>query len=627
MGIAARRYGAPLVLLPAVTLAVFLTELLRRHGYGSLRHPLGFAAAVLLLAAAVMAEWPLYAALWARAARFGLEQALRLDGLCHLPLLLPAVYFVPPVAQVRNIGTLLLASALGLMLGLRASAAIYPYRGRLGACFSRRLTTLGPILAVALLLRVSLIAANRFYVDEALYSHWGLLIASGRDLFLRSELVDKPPVFFYILALFFKLFGPGEAVARLPNIIASLAGIAIVYEMALDLFNRRTATLAALFLALSPYDIQFAPTVFVDPLMTALALGACLLALRGRYSWSGLALGLAIMTKPQGAVFLPLTLLFAGESLRRERWRRKLLPAVLGFAGGLGAVIGADLVWDLVIRRGSTTWMRAGVVHYGGMGLASPARFLPRLQGWLALAQYFTGSPVLNGLLLLGVPCLLACALWRRLRPGWAADWALALFGVFFLAVHTVLGLQVWDRYILSLAPIVAILLARVVLLPLDLLPKGEPVAWLRMGYGTLLALFLAVALALPAHTAQHYGFPIGGDHGAYQGIEQVAAYLKGNAPAHAIIYHQDLGWHYSYYLFGQPFDFYYYPSDRFVLDTANQFPQVEKYIVFPDWRSPASLQTLLQQGGWELHEVYRTYRPDGSVSFTVYRIERAGSS
>ena len=57
---------------------------------------------------------------------------------------------------------------------------------------------------------------------------------------------------------------------------------------------RRTLTVlaslaAALLLALSPFDIQFAPTAFTDPLMVALAWAACLAALRGRHLTAGLA--------------------------------------------------------------------------------------------------------------------------------------------------------------------------------------------------------------------------------------------------------------------------------------------------------------------------------------------------
>jgi len=173
------------------------------------------------------------------------------------------------------------------------------------------------IAGLGLLLRVSLIAANRFRPDEALYAHWGLLIASGQDPWLKTVIADKPPLFFYTLALFFRLLGPSEMVARLPNIIASTAGLVTTYALARDLYGRRTATLAALLLALSPFDILFAPTAFTDSLMVALALAACLAALRGRHATAGLLAGAALMTKPTAVFFLPAVLLLGHVAARR----------------------------------------------------------------------------------------------------------------------------------------------------------------------------------------------------------------------------------------------------------------------------------------------------------------------
>ncbi|WP_448580547.1 S9 family peptidase, partial [Thermaurantiacus sp.] len=52
-------------------------------------------------------------------------------------------------------------------------------------------------------------------------------------------------------------------------------------------------------------------------------------------------------------------------------------------------------------------------------------------------------------------------------------------------------SLMFWDRYLLGLAPIVAILLARVVLLPFDWLPKAGRLCAGRWAYGSLLGVFL----------------------------------------------------------------------------------------------------------------------------------------
>ena len=76
--------------------------------------------------------------------------------------------------------------------------------------------------------------------------------------------------------------------------------------------------------------------------------------------------------------------------------------------------------------------------------------------------------------------------------------------------------------------------------------------------------------------------------------------------------------------MFGQDLEYYYYPSHRFVLNSARASPHLDKYIVFPSWTSPEELAGVLAEGDWELSELYRTYRPDGTLSFTIYKIQPA---
>ena len=614
----------PVIVLPAFSLALFLLELFRRHGHSGLGHPPLFAGLAAVIVALLGVCWALYSLFLARFTGMGLDRALWLDLYSYFPFLFLSAYLIPAIGNRLNVGTLLFSAALASCVLVKAMTLLYCCRSRLQAMFSQAFLIPGLILALALLMRVSLISANRFHVDEALYGHWGLLIASGKDLFLRTEIVDKPPVFFYTLALFFKIFGPSEAAARLPNIIASVAGIAFLYEIARQLFDRRVAALSALFLAFSPFDIQYAPTAFTDPLMVSLVLGASLLALRRHYLVAGLALGLAVMTKPLALFFLPLCFSLGPLSGALGEKKGRLLTSGLQLGLGFMAVTLIVAFWDVAIRAGCVRFMAAGSAHYGGLSLVPPQSVLPRLQGWLGQLQYITGSPLLNLLLLVGIPILLGYGLWRRrTRHGWLCDWALAGFVLCFIAVHTLLSFNLWDRYLLGLAPIVAVLLARLVLLPYDLFLGKPGFAGGKLTYASLLGVFFIVSLLPPAWLALHYRFPIGGDHGVFQGIEDVASYFKANVPPGSILFHRTLGWHYSFYMFGFPLDFYYAPSAQFILDTAQHFPQVEKYIVFPSWISPNALRAYLRRSHWDLREMYRTYRPDGSVSFTVFRIQR----
>ena len=277
-----------------------------------------------------------------------------------------------------------------------------------------------------------------------------------------------------------------------------------------------------------------------------------------------------------------------------------------------------------MIRVNSVNFFTASAARYGGLRIVPWERVVPRLEGWLRQLQYLTGSNALNTLLVVGVPVLLAHGLHkRRVRPGWALDWALTAFFVYFVAFHTVFSFSIWDRYMLGLAPVAAVLLARIVLLPYDaLLETQQKAMWSRVACLAVLAVFLAAVLVPPTQVALRYGFPVGGDHGAFQGIDTVAHYFRANAAPGSIVFHKWLGWHYSFYMFDLALDYYYYADHKFVLETSRRLPNLEKYIVFPSWTSEAELQTVLNDGGWELSELYRTYRPDGTLSFTIYRIQ-----
>ena len=110
--------------------------------------------------------------------------------------------------------------------------------------------------------------ANTFHGDEALFATWARLIAVWRDPLLLTQAVDKPPLLFYLQALFYPLQGPVEWAARLPNLIASIVLIPLLGVMVWRWYqDEGTAVLAALFLALSPFVIQFSATAFTDPLM------------------------------------------------------------------------------------------------------------------------------------------------------------------------------------------------------------------------------------------------------------------------------------------------------------------------------------------------------------------------
>ncbi len=162
-------------------------------------------------------------------------------------------------------------------------------------------------LLLACALRLPPLLDNRFHPDEALYGYWGLLIGTGRDPWLATVPVYKPPLLPYLIAGAQALLGNSEFAVRLPGLAAGLLTVPLTAALAHSLYRSRWTTLtAAAVVTLSPFAILFSATAFTDPLMVALGLAACVAAARGRAVRAGLLAGLAVATKQTGLVWLPL---------------------------------------------------------------------------------------------------------------------------------------------------------------------------------------------------------------------------------------------------------------------------------------------------------------------------------
>ena len=507
-----------------------------------------------------------------------------------------------------------------------------------------QLASLAAILLLALVLRLAPWGYNRFLEDEALYAYWGLQIASGADPMLDEEPVDKPPLHPYTLALSLLLsssppdvgagIGPGhENSARLPSLMASMASIVLVYLLALRLYgDARTGLLAALLLALSPFDILFASTAFTDPLMVAFVLGALAAAAGKSLGLAGLFAGLAFATKQQGLLFLPLVVAVGLLTPRPDgpgaddnqqgapllawlhrAWRQRWMRFALAFA----LVVAGVLWWDLA-RLQRPGFLEQGSISYGGLAPAQAGTLGQRGADWLSLVGEFWVSPWFNTLLVAALAGWLVGGLAGWWQGSNRIDLALGVFCLAFLLLHWLVGFQVWDRYLLGLIPLLAILVARAFTAFLDAIRRP---LW-RWLYAIALVVVLLGMLATPVLAASRSELPIGGDHGAYDGIDHLATYMRTQAPPGSVLYHYWLGYHYRFYLYGAPLRLHWYPDLEDLISDAQIYRREPRYVAFPSWKDAEPAVSALKEVGIELVPLYQTTRRDGSLSFELYRMD-----
>jgi len=475
------------------------------------------------------------------------------------------------------------------------------------------------LLLAAWMLRLPPLLHSPLHPDEALYGYWGLLISQGRDAWLRTVPVYKPPLLPYIVAVSQFLFGDSPVALRLPGLVAGLVTVPLAGALAHALYRDRwTAAMAATGVALSPFAVVFSGTAFPDPLMVALGLAACVAAARDRPRWAGSLAGLGFAAKQTALVWLPLLILIRGVRFDAEDGGR-LFPFSL--VGHWALVVALAFGWDAArVSQGATSFWQMGVVGYGGLRLIWPQELWPRLQGWLGLTRCLFASPMINGFLIVGVPVLVSIGIVRYTGARRSlADVLLAFFVLSYLLFHWLVALPIWDRYLLPIVPILAVLLGRVARRAVSQLSFLNS-HWRMTAVGLLLVAFLSV----PALRASASRYPIGQERGAYEGIEKVVSFL-GRLPEGSVVYHHWLGWQYHYALWDAPVYLAYWPNPAWLVRDVEVFGGREpRYIVFPEWESSARIGHDLDAIGYGLDPVLTVARSNGAYSFTVYRLARS---
>ena len=297
------------------------------------------------------------------------------------------------------------------------------------------------VVLVAIILRIiPWLINDPLHRDEALYGYWAQLIASGRDPLLLSPWVDKPPLVLYLLAADIRAFGATELALRLPGLIASLLLVLVTFGFARRAYGVRVALIAAGLLTFSPFAILFAPTAFTDPWLALWLVAAAWAALARRPFLAGLLLGLAIASKQQGVLGVPLVLallIACKQQTANGKWQmaesgeqradrspakrsvvRDTLYAALGFA----LIFAPVTYWDSLRWVNRPSFWDRSVATYAPLAVVPLAEWPQRAADWATQMGYLFGLPVLSGLMLLiaaavGVRAILILYAPRRVRP------------------------------------------------------------------------------------------------------------------------------------------------------------------------------------------------------------------
>jgi 4-amino-4-deoxy-L-arabinose transferase-like glycosyltransferase len=486
---------------------------------------------------------------------------------------------------------------------------------------------LSALLLAGAALRIALLSSFRFHPDEALFATLARLIVTGDDVLLGKTdlLVDKPPLFYYQLALGVSLEWGSELTARLPGLFAGVISIALTARLGWHLWRSDVAAVvAAAFVAFSPFAVGLSPTAFADPLMLVWGLGA-LAVVTGdqspdvRWGVGGLLLGLASITKQSGALFVLLAVgLGMVSTVDARTLPRDIARWVARLCAGFGLVLVVALLWDLVRGAEVNVWS-AGVAANNPHRLARSGEIWRRAVGWLDWLRYVTALPPLDAALTLLVGITLPAAiLSRRKTRGTLSAALIAAYVIAYLALIWLVAFPLLDRYLLPLVPLLGLLLGW------SLVAIGRGRWRLPGGGSTVVALsLLVIAVMLPqAVRASQGAYPVGGDRGAYDGIDEVAAALR-DLPAGSVVYYDSLGWPLAYYLYDALLYRAPVASPAALAEDLRTFGDAdsERVLILPCAESHAEMLSAARATGTEVETLLTTTNRYGECTFAVYRL------
>ncbi|HEY1169457.1 MAG TPA: glycosyltransferase family 39 protein, partial [Candidatus Limnocylindrales bacterium] len=330
--------------------------------------------------------------------------------------------------------------------------------------------------------------ANTYYSAAALSASqsWSAWFFGSFDA-ANFITVDKPPLSTMVMGLSVRLFGLSSLSILLPEALAGVATVGVLFVAVKRSFGPAAATIAAVVMALTPAAVLIFRFNNPDALLTLLLVASAWALLRslenGSYRWMAFAaslIGLAFLTKYlQAYLVLPGYALVFGFSANTSLRRR-----LIGLAVALATVLVTSGWWVAIVQLlpagskpfigGSTTGSPLDLIFgYDGLGRIFGASG-PGGAGGGAGGGGFSGdvgllrlfNDQMFGQIAWLIPLAIVCLIVGLFRRRWAhrTDRALAgylLWGSWFVVTAVVFSYMsgiIHSYYAVALAPAIAAL-------------------------------------------------------------------------------------------------------------------------------------------------------------------------
>jgi hypothetical protein len=184
-----------------------------------------------------------------------------------------------------------------------------------------------------------------------------------------------------------------------------------------------------------------------------------------------------------------------------------------------------------------------------------------------------------------------------HLRVKEKTDRLLLIFILGYGLLHWLWAIPVWDRYLLPLLPLLALLLARAYSDLLAHLPTAAPVLQFRGAVVILALLFISASWS-----ARNGRFPLGSFPQADRGATDIARALAA-APYGTVLYDHWFSWQWRYHLFDKRIFVSWFPHGQALATDLAAFGQdgSPRYLVLPNTAVAQPIIRIVQNAGFTL--------------------------
>lgn len=325
------------------------------------------------------------------------------------------------------------------------------------------------VLAGLVLLAVALRAPNlgrSYWVDEGISVGIASHPLSQLPALLRHD--GSPPLFYFLLHFWMRLFGTSEPATHLFPLLVSLAAIPVGYWAGCQLFHRRAGVAAAALLATNPFLNWYSTETRMYTLVVALSLVGVTLAWRAvrdrrrADAIGAVATYAALLYTHDWAIYLAGA---TGVVLLWLAWCRGERATAWWVVAGGAAVLGLWAPWipSFLFQAGNTAapWaVRPGIGDFfadPSTALAGTLGFLvvPLLAGgvWLTRRHLEPGDRlVAKAVGAIALAATTAGFLGAEIEPSWTVRYLAVIVGPYLLAAAGALSVSQGGRRVLGAA-------------------------------------------------------------------------------------------------------------------------------------------------------------------------------